>query len=675
MKEITLTINGKLCRANSGDTILKAATDNDIFIPTLCHNELVKVYGGCGLCVVSVEGSNKLLRACSTVAADGMVVNTESSRAIAARKIAIELIMSDHEGDCRGPCTLNCPAGTDCQRYVKQIALGNDHEAVRIIKDKIPFPASLGRICPHPCETECRRGRLEAPISIAHLKAYAADMVLKSKKHVIPNIKNPTGKTVGIIGGGPGGLSCAYQLARLGHCITVYDAMPQMGGMFRYGIPEYRMPKAILDIELAEIESMGIKFVNNCRIGHDITLSELRERHDAVVVAVGAWKSASARTPGEELKGVISGIDLLRSVSLGQPLHVGKRTAVVGGGNTAMDACRTAVRCGAEEVYIIYRRTRSEMPAEDIEIDEAIDEGVTFKFLTNPAEILGQNGRVCGVKLQIMELGEPDDSGRRSPVPVEGAFETLELDSFITAIGQKPDISGLEELHLNKRGNIESDESTFLTNLYGVFAVGDATNQGASIAIDAVSEGNRAAVVIDSYLSGCIKGYRAPYISKRVFDPSMLEGRECESRAVMPTRSAEERKHDFNEVNLGFDDAEVRREATRCLECGCHDYEDCHLIKHANIYEIRPERLTGDKHPSFKERKLINIERDQGKCLLCGLCVRICDEVVGRGILGLVGRGFSTTIKPEFNSPDAIKICADCKKCAQVCPTGALKIL
>lgn len=675
MKEITLTINGKLCRANSGDTILKAATDNDIFIPTLCHNELVKVYGGCGLCVVSVEGSNKLLRACSTVAADGMVVNTESSRAIAARKIAIELIMSDHEGDCRGPCTLNCPAGTDCQRYVKQIALGNDCEAVRIIKDKIPFPASLGRICPHPCETECRRGKLEAPVSIAQLKAYAADMVLKSNKHIIPDIAESTGKTVGIIGGGPGGLSCAYQLARLGHSITVYDAMPKMGGMFRYGIPEYRMPKHILDAELAEIESMGISFVNNCKIGRDITLSELRKRHDAVVVAVGAWKSASVRTPGEELDGVISGIDLLRSVSLGKPLYVGKRTAVVGGGNTAMDACRTAVRCGADEVYVIYRRTRSEMPAEDIEIDEAIDEGVTFKFLTNPAEILGKNGHVCGVKLQVMELGEPDESGRRSPIPVEGVFETLELDSFITAIGQKLDTNGLEELHLNKRGNIEADESTYLTNLDGVFAVGDATNQGASIAIDAVGEGNRAAVVIDSYLSGCIIGYRKPYVSKRVFDPSMLEGRKSEPRAVMPARTAEERRHDFKEVYLGFDDKEIRREAARCLECGCHDYGDCRLIKHANIYEIHPERLTGDIHPSFKERKLISIERDQGKCMLCGLCVRICDEAIGRGLIGLVGRGFSSVIKPEFNSPEDIKICADCNKCAEVCPTGALKIL
>ena len=502
MEKITVTINGKVCSGERGDTILNIAAANGIIIPTLCHHYNVKHYGACGICVVEMENSPKLLRACSTVASDGAVYFTESQRVIKVRKIALELLMSDHEGDCRGPCSLNCPAGTDCQGYVKAIAQGDNRHAVEIIKEKIPLPASIGRVCPHPCETACRRAHVEEPISIAFLKYYAADKVLASDDPVIPKPESVSGKTVGVIGGGPGGLTAAYFLSLAGHSVTVYDAMPKMGGMLRYGIPEYRLPKSVLDKEIAEIVSAGVKMENNIKIGTDITLSQLREKHDAVVVAIGAWNNMGLRCKGEDLTGVMGGIEFLRKVALGQPSGIGKSVAIVGGGNTAMDACRTAVRAGAENVYVIYRRTRDEMPAEDIEIDEAIEEGVTFKFLTNPAEIIGENGKVSAVKLQVMELGEPDASGRRSPVPVEGKFETLQVDSVICAIGQKVNVSGFEELELNSRGIISADEHTFATSVPGVFAVGDATNRGASIAIEAIGEANKAAMVIDCYLAG-----------------------------------------------------------------------------------------------------------------------------------------------------------------------------
>lgn len=674
MERIMITINGRECVGTKGQTVLEIANANGIEIPTLCHHESVKLYGACGICLVEGENMPKLMRACSTVAADGMVLYTDSERVKKVRRIALELLMSDHEGDCKGPCTLNCPAGTDCQGYVKQIALGNDREAVKIIKDKLPLPASIGRVCPHPCETACRRTKVEEPISIAFLKYFAADRVLRDNPY-IPEPSETSGKKVAVIGGGPAGLTAAYYLALKGHVVTVYDAMPKMGGMLRYGIPEYRLPKKVLDAEIAEIASVGVEMKNNVKIGEDITFDELRRNNDAVLVAIGAWKNTALRCKGEELKGVMGGIEFLRHVALGEETGMGKRVAVVGGGNTAMDACRTAVRLGAEDVYVIYRRTRDEMPAEDIEISEAMEEGVNFKFLTNPDEIIGENGRVTAVRLQVMELGEPDSSGRRSPVPVEGKFETLEVDNVICAIGQKVNVAGFEEIECNRWGIISADERYFTTSLEGVFAVGDATNKGASIAIDAIGEANKAANVIDGYLNGMDTPYVAPVLSKREPDEEYFAQFEKSARIKMPVRSAEERKHDFREINLGFDEAEARKEAARCLECGCHDYHDCKLIRYADRYCADTEKLAGEKHSCFTERRLEIIERDQGKCILCNLCVRVCREDAKQGILGLVGRGFGTVIRPEFNKRETIAVCAECGKCVDVCPTGALKLL
>jgi formate dehydrogenase major subunit len=304
-----------------------------------------------------------------------------------------------------------------------------------------------------------------------------------------------------------------------------------------------------------------------------------------------------------------------------------------------------------------------------------MEEGVIFRFLRNPAQIIGENGKVKAVKLQVMELGEPDASGRRSPVEVEGQFETIEVDSFISAIGQKVQPKGFEALELNKRGIIAADEATFRTNLEGVFAVGDATNRGAGIAIAAIGEANKAAAVVDSYLKGNEIPYRKPYLSERAVDKQMFAGYEKKQRAKMACKPADVRVKDFNEMNLGFTEEQARAEASRCLECGCHDYYNCSLIRHANRYEIHPERFAGEKRLSGSEKKLVVIERNEGKCILCGLCVRVCEEVAGQGLLGLVGRGFGTEVKPEFRDPAKIAGCKDCLKCADACPTGALKIL
>ncbi len=675
MEMIKLTINGREVTGRKGDTILNIAAQNGIEIPNLCYNKNLKIYGSCGLCVVEAEKMPKLLRACATVASEGMVIHTHSERAQQARKIALELLMSDHEGDCKGPCHLHCPAHTDVQAYIKAIAEGNDKEAVRLIKEKISLPASIGRVCPHPCELECRRQYVEQPLSIAYLKAFTADKDMASGDPFKPTVAAATGKKVAVIGGGPAGLNAAFQLAIKGHAVTVLDMMPEMGGMLRYGIPEYRLPKAVLAREIAFIEELGVTLKNNVKVGKDVTLEGLRAEFDAVLVAVGAWKSTGVGCQGDKLDGVLGGIDLLREVNLGGRPDLGKNVAVVGGGNVAMDACRTAVRLGAENVYVIYRRTRAEAPAEDLEIEEALEEGVEFKWLTNPAEIIGENGKVVKIKLQVMELGEPDASGRRSPVPVEGKFEILDVDTVISAIGQRCALEGFEALELTRKGTIVADESFCTTNLDGVFAAGDATNRGPSIAVRAVGEANDAADAIDAYLSGKTLIKPDPFYSKRKVEDIDFTVYEKKARAEMSCKDPGYRKGNFDAVINGFTDEQARAEAARCLECGCHDFSDCKLIRYSNDQEIHPERFEGSKHECFKEQRLVSIERDQGKCILCNQCVRTCRENVGKGLLGLVGRGFATVIKPEFMDPAAVAGCADCHKCVDVCPTGALKIL
>ena len=678
MKKIKVTINGKVCTGKPGQTLLEIAEENGIAIPNLCHNGQLKHYGGCSLCVVEAEGSPKLLRACSTVATDGQVIDTESERVVRTRKTSIELLMSDHDGDCRGPCVLKCPASVNAQGYIQAIARGDDKEAVRILKERLPIPASIGRVCPHPCEGGCRRQMVEEAISISYLKYFAADRVIAAGGY-LPAKAAATGKRVGIIGGGPGGLTAAYYLSLKGHRVTIVDAMPQMGGMLRYGIPEYRLPKKVLDEEIAEIASLGVEMKNNYRIGVDASFEEFKSKYDAVVLAIGAWESMPVGCPGEELEGVMGGIDFLQRVALGEKPDIGDKVAVVGGGNTAMDACRTAVRLGAKEVYVVYRRTEKEMPAEQIEIDESREEGVIYKFLTNPAEIIGRDGKVCQIKLQVMELGEPDESGRRRPVPVPGKFEVLPVTCVIAAIGQKANVAGFESVELNRKGIIAADETSYRTSVEGVFAVGDATNKGASIAIEAIGEARRCAKVVDLYLNGVDVPYHKTYLSVKDVSPEYFEDYIKLPRTKMNVRPPEERKHDFQEINLGFTEAQARAEAARCLDCGCHDFEECKLIRCANLYELKPERIarikgTGKVHPSYKEKRLVAIERDQGKCILCGQCVRICSEVVGKGIIDLVGRGFDTVIRPEFLQSDAIRGCVDCLECANACPTGALRI-
>ena len=658
-----LIINSKEIQAQAGQTILEAAKNNNIEIPTLCHDERVQLSGACGICTVEVAGSPRLFRACSTLAADGMVISTDTERIRRNRKTVLELLMSDHEGDCRPPCQLACPAETDCQGYIKLVAEGDYKRAYDLIMETNPFPASIGRVCPHPCEDACRRELVEEPIAIMALKAFAADNAPPDGFAATP-LKDGGGmKRVAVIGGGPGGLTAAYYLRLKGHGVTVYEAQPEMGGMLRYGIPEYRLPKVLLQKEIDVITNTGIELRNNVQIGKDITLDQLREKYDAVIIAAGAWVSSPLRCKGEELSGVIGGIDFLY-----KPIDIrGKKVAIVGGGNTAMDACRTAIRLGADKVYNIYRRTRAEMPAEEIEIVEAEEEGVIFKNLTNPLEIIGDGGIVNSMRLRIMELGEPDASGRRKPVETDKE-EPLDVDIVISAIGQKLNPSGFEAVELTKWGTIIAAEGTFCTNLQGVYAIGDAVNDGAGIAITAIGHAKKAAEAVDAYLAGRDANAPYNYLDKTEKTAEDFADREKLPRAEMPHRTPSERRGDFKEINFGFAQETAKKEAERCLECGCLDFHDCKLIRYANQYGVQPEKYSGLTNRRAQSRVIPNVVQTPEKCILCGLCVRLCEEEVRAGVLGYVGRGFDTMVKPAGD----LTPCENCGKCAEICPTGAL---
>ena len=675
-----------------GETILDVAKRYQIDIPTLCHDPRLKPYSSCFVCVVEVEGMTNMQPACSTEISEGMKIRTNSKKVRQARKTALDLLLSNHFADCVAPCTETCSAGVDVQGYISLIEKGLYSEAIGLIKQTNPLPAICGRVCVRPCELSCRRNFLEegTGVGIDYLKRYAADRdLLDSQGHYQPDVAPATDKKIAIIGAGPGGLSAAYFLQQKGHQCDIYEAAPLPGGWLRYGIPEYRLPNDVLDKEIQTITELGVNIYCNQKLGDNLSYKDLRDKYNGVVLTIGSQKGTSLRTEGEDAENVISGIEFLRNLEMtGQkPDLKGKTVGVVGGGNTAMDCCRTAKRCGAEKVYVIYRRAEEQMPANQIEVHESKLEGVEYMLLTNPVKVnKDKHGKLLSLTLVKMQLGEPDSSGRRRPVPIEGSEFDMEFDIVLAAIGQKTEVNFLEDinkhsnngkLELNRWGDIHADEDTLQTGIENVFAAGDGVTGPATI-IEAIAQAKTASESCHHYLTGqSLRAGKNEFISRkenfRELTKNDFSGRyKQQMRQEMPTLPPDKRQN-FLEVELGYsNDQVVDLETGRCMECGCSEFYTCDLKRYATEYGAEQERFKGDFQEHEPDHSHPFIEIDNNKCILCGRCVRICSELVGANALGFVNRGFETYIAPSMGDSLTQTNCESCGLCISGCPTGAL---
>ncbi|MDY7040913.1 MAG: NAD(P)-binding protein [Chloroflexota bacterium] len=516
------------------------------------------------------------------------------------------------------PCNAACPAGEDIVMYLQLTAQGRYAEAWETIVRENPFPGVCGRVCPHPCESECNREQMGGTIAIHCQERFLADYAAAHNLNLPPVDVPQREERVAVVGAGPAGLACAYHLLCMGYQVTVFEASEKLGGMMRL-IPEYRLPKEVLEREVAAIIALGVEIKTGARVGADVGLDDLKD-YAAVFLAVGQSRSRELDVPGEDATGVLHGIDFLARIDQEQKVDLGEKVAVIGGGNTAMDAARTARRLGAD-VTIFYRRSRAEMPAIDEEVDEALDEGVKIEFLRMPVAVLTGKGRVRGLRLAEMELGAPDESGRRRPVPVAGSEYEVELDTVIPALGQVADLSFLDAEVKSDRGRILTDERA-TTSCPPIFAGGDVTT-GFGTVTAAVGSGKRAALAIDCFLRGVARPF--PDLSQNVqavprsIDPTVVRFEDLntvyfeeEPRPQQEQRPAAERVTTFEEVNLGYGEDVALVEARRCFSCGtCNECDNC-LIFCPDVSVLRG--------PSDDEPFIF----DYDYCKGCGVCVSEC---------------------------------------------------
>jgi len=702
----TIEIDGVQYTGREGQTILEVCRDHGIEVPTLCYEPKLPGFGACRMCVVEVEGEDTPPISCSRAAEEGMVVRTQTTRLREIRKTNLELIFSDHNAYCLPPCQNKCPSHIDIPGFLKANTEGDFTESARIFKRTIPFPSVLGRVCPAPCEEHCRRDEVEEAIAIRDSHRYAGDQVLKAQaggtRAPLPFDQQPTtGKRVAVIGSGPSGMSAAYYLALNGHEVTVLERDPEPGGMLRYGIPEYRLPKErILEGEYQGVWDLGVKLVTDVELGVDFTIDDLQnEGYDAVLVAIGCYDTNKLGIPGEDADGVIDGLEYLRIATLGLPYpdHAGKRVVVIGGGFTSMDCSRTSVRQGCSEVTLVYRRDMKDMPAAD-EVHEMLEEGARAIFQASPTRVLtDEAGKVTGVEFQRMALGEPDASGRRRPQPVEGTEFVIDCDRVLLAIGQGPELEwldhGAEGVAQTQRRRLDADAVTFGTGRRGVFGAGD-VRTGAATVVEAIAEGRRASYAIDAYLQGQDLAEIRTRQTLAEPQPEFLSivpytDEVKQPRIRLRAMPAEDRNSSYIEYEIPYTEAEAMSESARCLQCTCEAIGYCDLRRQGIEYgttlktlepkrtglsfrSVSENRFTGYNHDYIRDDSHAFILREPSRCIDCGRCANVCREVVGAACYDFMRTGFDTLVTTPLDMSLNTTPCVSCGRCAETCPTGAL---
>lgn len=681
MAEISIVINGNKISVDAELTILEAARQAEIYIPALCHVNGSSSSRPCEVCVVEVNGESEPVRSCSVKVAKGMEITTDSDTLKEYRKQRLIQLAKTHFGDCKAPCNLTCPGQINVQGYIAHVEKGQYEEALRLIMERNPFPLSVGRVCPRFCETRCRRMLVDDPVSINHLKRFVADWSMTND--VDPNTypENFTGKKVAIIGGGPAGLSGAFYLARKGHDVTVFEAKPQLGGMLRYGMPEYKIPRNVLGHEISTILRLGINVRFNQRWTIDFNLQDLKDQgFEAILIAIGAWTDKMLDKPGAMLPNVIPAIKFLNNLSMGKKNDYGKRAAVIGGNNIAFECARSLRRLGVEEVTVVCQRSRTGLSANQRVIREAETEGIQFLFMANPTQISEQDHGLELEYIRMKLVGKPDSRGLRKLAPVQGTTHTLSLDTVITSLGQSASGNGFgggrleDQLQISLKGNIKSNPRTSLTNITGIFAAGDAVSGGRTV-IQAVVAARRAAENIHSFIMDLPKAAqesRFNFTRGKSFDDVSLknfDGINTKLREKMPSRPPEICIQDFNEISLGFSEEMAKNEAARCLKCGCTAFDRCDFKKISIEHKIDPFKIGMGTIPVYAiDTSHPTIQVDLNKCIFCERCKNSCEY----DALLITASGFDENGNPKGLSLEFTDKCVYCGKCVDNCSTGAL---
>ena len=663
-----ISIDKKQFEFIDGETVLQVARKNGIQIPSLCFDERFKPQTTCFICIVKDQKTNRIVPSCSVKALDGMSIITDDEEIRKYRKMALELLLSEHDADCFSPCKTSCPAGIDVRDYILFSREGQELDGFMTVRKKNPLVASVGRVCPAFCEDDCSRTNIDETVNIRLLKRYLADSVyddLYEKLLLIERsaIAKPRSlKNIAIVGAGPAGLSASYYLRMAGHNVSLYDSNPELGGMLRYSIPSYRLPKEVLDKEINSITRLGVEVFNNYRV--DVAeLKKISQANDHVLLSIGTWKETPLGLEEGAYVNIVPAVSFLKNVYEKKTLSVGNEVVVIGGGNSAIDAARVCRRMGAK-VCLVYRRTRKEMPAHHFEIEDALKEGVELFELMSPFELIASktNGIARSIKFRKMIISDELDKSGRRKIKDTDDFKVFDFDTLVYAIGQKIEPELAE--NINSMG------------FKNVLLCGDARS-GASTVIEAVADGRKAAEKI----LGNTKDELVFY-SLREKGVLAFSNYEKQERIIPKQLNASERIYNFKEVECPYAKDMAVKESERCINCGCSALDECELRKYSIDYNADPNKFKhisqDDKRistgivPAFSDQSLKYMVHEPSKCIKCGKCISVCNDVAGAQALSFIGRGLEVVLSSNTKNIISESSCTLCGMCIDSCPTGSL---